>query len=220
MTHVSWAALYEGGTDQDYFDVLIPKVMEEIVATFGVRKSTIPGSPAIAFTRGTIEEVARHACEARDAFHLCFVHSDAGGRNLENRLESRSSSYCDRMHELCDWPLERCIVVAPKHETEAWILADGSAVVAALGYSGTPASIGLPATAAEAERLSDPKATIQQAIRQVRGRRRPIKASELYPAIAQRQSLIELRRTNAFARFERKLCLALAHIGCISWPQS
>jgi Domain of unknown function (DUF4276) len=220
MTYVSWGVLYEGPTDQVYFDVLIPRLMEDIVLSSGIRTSTIPSAPAVVLTRGTIEQVVKEACEARDAFHLCFIHSDTGGRNLEGMLEHRSTAYCERMHALCNWPPVRCIVIAPRKETEAWILADGSAVTSALGYSDTPTSIGLPATAAQAERVADPKATLKQAMQRVRGRRRPVSESDLFPAIAQRQSFSELRRTRSFRQFEQKLILGMADLGCVAWPQT
>jgi hypothetical protein len=37
----------------------------------------------------------------------------------------------------------------------------------------------------------------------------------LYPAIAQRQSFNELRRSRSFADFEKRLKVGLADIGCL-----
>jgi hypothetical protein len=207
--------MYEGPSDRVYFDVLIPRLMEEIVLSCGTRSSTIPDFPAVVLTRGTVEKVAREACDAKDAMHLCFIHSDVGGRNLELTLDARSVSYCEYMRRLCDWPPARCIAISPRKETEAWIVTDSSAVTSALGYRDTPESIGLPATAREAEGLADPKATLAKAIQRVRGNRRPIRNEELYPAIAQRQSFNELRRTRSFADVERRLKVGLADIGCL-----
>ena len=96
--------------------------------------------------------------------HLCFIHSDMGGRNLELTLEARSVSYCECMERLCGWPPARCIVISPRKETEAWMVTDSLAVTSALGYRDAPGSIGLPATPREAEGLADPKATLAKAI--------------------------------------------------------
>jgi hypothetical protein len=79
----------------------------------------------------------------------------------------------------------------------------------------TPASVGLPSTAAEAERLNDPKAVLHQAVGQVRGRRRPVDLGQIFPAIAQRQNLIELRKTASFATFEASVKAVLADLGCL-----
>jgi len=212
MTHVSWAALYEGATDAAYFDVLIPRMMEDIIVGRKLGPATIPLAPALNFPRKTPQEVAQRACAARAAFELLFIHADAGGRNLANGLAARSNAYCEAMQSHCDWPRVRCIVVAPRHETEAWVLADPDAVTAALGFRGRPESIGLPVSGTEAERLPDPKSVLGAAIRQVRGRRRRVEPGQLFPAIAQRQSVVQLRLAPSFARFDHNLAAALADL--------
>jgi hypothetical protein len=182
MTYVSWAALYEGETDAVYFDILIPRMMEEIVTSRGTRHSTIPTASAGRLRRGAVAEVAREACAASDAFHLVFIHADTGGRNLEGALQMRLYAYCEAMQALCSWPPVRCITIAPRHETEAWALADSQAVTSALGYLGPPDSIGLPSSADQAERLGDPKAVLAAAVTGVRGRRRPFDPKQIVTA--------------------------------------
>ena len=215
MSYVCWATLYEGTTDAAYFDILIPRMMEEIILAGGTRHATIPPAPAIRFHRSTTERVAREACAARDAFHLLFIHADTGGRAMRAGLGERSDAYCAAMQALCEWPPARCITILPEHETEAWILADPEAVLAALGFNGSPAAIGLPANARDAERLVDPKAALEAAANAARGRRRRAHAAQLGPAIAARQSLVHLRQAKSFAAFEGRLCAALADIGCL-----
>jgi hypothetical protein len=215
MTYLSWAVLYEGDTDAAYLDLLIPRLMDEIVMVHGVRHSTIPTAPAIRLRRAAVDEVAKEACQARDAFYLVFVHADTGGRNQEAGLELRADAYCEAMNALCDWPPVRCITISPRHETEPWILADSRAVTSALGYNGSPDSIGLPLSAVQAERLGDPKAVLSGAVDQVRGRRRHIDVKRIFPAIAQRQSFATLRQTKSFAAFEASLLAALSDLGSI-----
>jgi Domain of unknown function (DUF4276) len=215
MTYVSWAALYEGATDRAYFELLIPRVMEDIIMQLGTRHAIVPPSPAIILQRSTIEGVAKEACATKDAFHLLFIHADTGGRGLAGDLDARSFSYCEAIHSRCEFRAVRCITISPRHETEAWILADPQAVIAALGYVGSPASIGLPGSPVDAERLQDPKAVLMAAVRQVRGRRRPFDAKQLFPAIAQRQSLATLRKASSFVSFEANLQAGLRDIGCI-----
>ena len=215
MTYLSWAVLYEGSSDQAYFDVLIPRVMEELVIRDGVRNSTIPSSPSVRLRRGSVAETAEEACAARQAFHIAFIHADTGGRNLEAGMERRSVAYCEAMHAVCEWPPARCVSISPRHETEAWVLADPGAVVSALGFHGSATSIGLPANATEAERLVDPKAVLLTAVREVRGRRSSFNVSQIFPAIAQQQSFISLRESASFVRFEAALRGALADLGCV-----
>jgi len=215
MTYLSWAALYEGSTDQAYLELLIPRVMEDIILMHGIGHSTIPPAPAVRLRRGQVDEVAREACAARDAFYLVFIHADTGGRALAADIEDRSIRYCEAMHALCSWPRVRCVPISPRHETEAWILADPQAVTGALGYLGSFASIGLPGNASEAEGIGDPKAVLEDAVKHVRGRRRPFGVKEIFPAIAQRQSLAKLRQARSYVAFETCLRNALGDLGCI-----
>lgn len=215
MTYLSWAALYEGAIDEAYFEVLIPRVMEDLTLLHGTRNSIVPPAPAITLHRGPVAEVAHEACEAREAFHLVFIHADTGGRALEADLEERSTRYCEAMHAVCNWPLVRCITISPRHETEACMLADPQAVTEALGYLGSPESIGLPPDANRAERLGDPKAVLTAAMANVRGRRRQADIRQIAPAIAQRQSLAKLRRATSFVAFETSVRAALTDLGSI-----
>lgn len=218
MTYVSWAAHYEGTTDQLYFDVLIPRVMEDLLLTRGTRNSTVPAAPALMFKRGSNEAIAKELCASQTSFHIAFIHADTGGRNLAAGIDARGAGVCEVAHALCNWPADRCVVVAPRHEMEAWLLADPSAVCASLGYGGTPASVGLPPNAQAAERLVDPKATLTSAITQVRGRRGHLTAVQLFPAVAQRQSLDALREAPSFRNFEAKVAVALHSLGCLAAP--
>ena len=215
MTYVSWAALYEGETDRAYLEVLVPRVMEELVLRRGIRHSTIAAASAVRLQRGPVEKVAKEVCEAKDAFFIFLVHADTGGRALEAGIGNRSVTYCEAVVELCSWSPTRCVPILPRHEVEAWALADPQAVTAALGYTGAPDLIGLPDNGSQAERLGDPKATLASAVGQVRGRRRPFAAMQLLPAIAQRQSLDRLRQATSFAEFEARTVRALADLGCI-----
>ena len=189
--------------------------MEEITLQHGTRLSTIPSNPAVFVPRGSPAEVSRAACEAQAAFQLIFFHADTGGRNLEAGLDARAGAYCNAMREKCGWRAQRCIVIAPRHETEAWILADPNAVTAALGYNGNPAAIGLPANATAAEALIGPKQTLTDAVKAVRGGSRPFDAQQIAAAIAQCQSLANLRLGASFRAFERHLHLALADLRCV-----
>ncbi|MFL6741672.1 MAG: hypothetical protein ACJ8D6_05190 [Sphingomicrobium sp.] len=75
---------------------------------------------------------------------------------------------------------------------------------------------GLPATPQAAEKLADAKATLTQAIQEVRGRRRVYSTIELLPFIAQEQRLPRLRQLASFRRFESDLISALQSLSCIN----
>lgn len=212
--YLSWAVLYEGSSDAAYFNILIPRLIEELALT-GTSMLDIPRTPAIHLRRDGPQEVAKEACDAKDAFHLIFIHADTGGRHLAAGIAHRSDAYCEAMRTRCDWRSDRCITIAPNRETEAWILADPEAVLSALGYNGNAASLGLPNDAAAAERLRDPKDTLAQAVRQVRRRRNAPSVHTTYSAIAQRQSFDALRRSASFRLFEGKVRTAMVDLGCL-----
>jgi hypothetical protein len=217
MIYVSWAAYFEGVTDREYFRVLLPRVMQDIVAGGAIQSVTIPEDMlVIGASDRTVEAVAVEACNNRDSFHLWFIHADIGGRALEDGLASRSEAYADRAFQLCRLPKVRSINVAPKKETEAWVLADRRAVLEAFGLSAGYDTETLPRNPPECERLADPKVLLDEFATEVNRRRYRRGASFLYPTIGQRQDLAALRRMPSFNRFEADLRTALASLGCIA----
>lgn len=215
MRYISWAVLYEGPSDALYLDVLLPRTIRELISTEGVALVEIPDAPAVRLGRSGrgVHSVAVEACGARDAFDIVFIHADTGGRHVEQGLSNRSLAYCEAMTDCCDWPGERCVTVSPRHETEAWLLADDAAVAGALGFRGKSGSIGLPPDARTADQLGDPKQVLREAIAAVAGRRRSQRIDLLFPAIAQRQDLSRLRQSPSFQAFEERLRACLRTLG-------
>ncbi len=216
MTYVGWVAHYEGQGDAAYYDVLLPRVMDEITMLQATRAVIIPQTPALRLNVGrNVDQVAQELCRNSSSFHLIFIHADTGGRAQEAGIDDRAGAYCRAVSERCDWPQERCIAVQPRHETEAWLLADPEAVMGALGVAGEASRHGLPPNAAAAEALPDPKIVLSTAIRSV-GRRKPRRASTtLFARIAQMQRLDALRESRSFRNFEADLRVALVSLGCL-----
>lgn len=215
--YLAYALFCEGTSDFSYFEVLVPRVIELTILTHGRRPVDVPERPSLRLGRRdrTVDVVAEEACDGRDTFHLVFVHADTGGRGQLARLEERSTAYCNRMHELCDLPRERCVLLRPASMTESWALADPSAVLETLGYRGTPTELDLPRDAAQAETHPNPKACLDAALRSVRGPRRS-RGETLLPGIAQRQSIDALRQSDSFQRFERSLLAGLRDLGVVA----
>lgn len=217
MRYVSWATFYEGMSDALYLDVLLPRVIRDLIAREGTDLVEVADVAAVKLGESdrSVDKVAEEACAFREAYHVVFIHADTGGRALERGLPERADAYCAAFAARCDWPEDRCITITPRHETEAWLLADGRAVTSALGYSGDPSEVGLPANARAAERLQDPKQTLDAAMELVRGRRRRQRLDTIFPAIAQRQELVLLRRSASFAQFEERLRRCLQSLRCV-----
>ena len=106
------------------------------------------------------------------------------------------------------------MLLRPASMMESWALADPEAVLDALGYRGTPAELGLPVGAEQAEVHPDPKGCLDAALLAVRGSRRS-RGDSLLPAIAQRQSMDALRRSASFQELERSLRTALGDLGVL-----
>ena len=214
--YLAYALFCEGSSDFDYFEALIPRLVDDIVRDRGVRPVDTPSTPAFRLGQSgrSVDAVAEEACRNKDAILLVFIHADTGGSGQAGTLEGRSDAYCRKMREICGFLASRCVLIRPRHETEAWALADRTAVLDALGFTGPPERLGLPATAREAERLADPKGQLRTALRQFRGRRRRDEAA-LLPAIAQRQSVDALRGARSFIDFEGRLTTALEDVGAL-----
>ena len=214
--YLAYALFCEGPSDYSYFEVLLPRVIESIVLKVGRVTVDVPERPALRLGKKgrAVDEVAAEACDRREAFHIVFVHADTGGRGQLAKLGHRSSAYCQKMHELCEWRSERCVLLRPACMTESWALADPQAVLDSLGYRGTPSELGLPADAEQAEDHPNPKTCLGSALRTVRGTRRS-RVDALLPAIAQRQSMDALGRSKSFQEFEVGLQSALLDLGVL-----
>ena len=214
--YLSYAMFCEGNSDRDFLGILVPRVIETLIMSEGQISVDVAAQPIeIPYTSRRVEDVAKAACNAREAFYLFFVHADTGGRALDAALQNRSGAYCEEMRRLCAWPCDRCVVIAPRRETEAWVMLDHAAVAEALGFNGSLANHGMPRNAQECERLEDPKAQLDSVIRSVTGRRRRGSAIDLFPAIAGRLSIDVLRTAQSFTTFENRLRLALQSLGCL-----
>lgn len=208
MRYLSWAVLYEGQSDASYFDIMIHKLMLEMVCG-GDHVVSIPENPVRIRSRSIIG-FAREVCDNSDSFDILFIHLDAGGRSISQRISQTTSEYLAALKETCDWSDKRCVFVLPRHETEAWVLADAEAVCVALGYNGNPSGVGLPASASEAERIQDPKLCLNEVINQIRGgRHRKRGDRNVFAAVAQNQRIEILRGSESFSEFECRLRSAL-----------
>lgn len=217
MRVVTWAAFYEGSSDALYYDVLLPRLIRDLVTREGKHVVEVPDVPALRFGASgrTVGKVAAEACDFRAACDSVFIHADSGGKNSAQGIASRSEAYCVAMAARCNWPRQQCVTIIPCHETEAWLIADAQAVTDALGYRGDPADVGLPSDARAAERLGDPKLVLRAAIEQIAGRRRAKQIENVFPAIANRQRLEWLRRSTSFVDFEENLRICLRSLDCV-----
>ena len=208
---LSWSAFYEGRSDALYFNVLIPRLLEEIIREEGIRPCDVGILPSVEFgvSKRTFDVVAKEICDRKDEFHVIFIHADLGGRALGETVHQRREALINKAVEICEFNAALAVLLSPEKELEAWVLADHAAIMAAFGISEIPDGL-LPANPREAERLPDPKSTLQNITRVVSGGKRS--ASQILVRVAQEQNINELRRARSFQAFEKSLKGALKNL--------
>jgi len=213
--YLSWAAYYEGRTDSAYFNVLIPRLLEDILVDEGIRPYDVGITPSVEFgmNNRAFDAAASEICRRIAEFHLLFVHADYGGRALQQTIAERREALIQAAAFECAFDESTAVLLSPKKELESWAIADGQAVQAAFGVTSLPDGL-IPLTAHQAETVADPKVVLSDISRYV-GRRRH-DGNAMLVRIAQEQRFAVLRGAASFREFEESLKLALRHIGCIA----
>lgn len=213
--YLSWAAYYEGRTDSAYFNVLIPRLLEDILVDEGVRPYDVGTAPSVEFgmNNRAFDAAASEICRRLAEFHILFVHADYGGRALQQTIAQRREALIQAAAFECHFDESTAVLLSPKQELESWAIADGLAVQAAFGVTALPDGL-IPASPQQAELLADPKSLLGEISRYV-GRRRH-DGNGILVRIAQEQRFSELRKAASFRDFEGSLKAALRHIGCIT----
>lgn len=212
--YLSWSAFYEGTTDAQYFNVLIPRVLDDIIRERGKRPCDVGEYPAVEFgiRERSFNAVAEEICARKSEFHIIFVHADLGGRGQAVNVAQRRDQLIQKAQEKCGFDPRVAVMLSPEKELEAWALSDFAAVKTALGVKAIPGNL-MPATPEAAEKLLDPKAKLDGIVRSV-VRKRSV-ARQILVRIAQEQSIEELRRASSFRAFEVCLCEVLERQGFI-----
>ncbi|WP_447895244.1 hypothetical protein [Vreelandella sp. GE22] len=216
MTYIPWSVYVEGPTDLQYFNVIIPKTIEHILAGSDGPISTIPDYPVHEFgiPRDNFDDLAVQICAGSESFTLFFIHGDTGGRKLASKISDRTCSLCEKIEETCAFPKNRCIVVTPNRETEAWTLADRSAIRTVFGLSNDKKLSKLPKNPKDVESITDPKIPIQDFLNEL-STRKTRKNSKRWPfeRIAQEQSVDLLLEVPSFKSFYVNVTMALKELG-------
>ncbi|PJE36569.1 hypothetical protein CVM52_11265 [Pseudooceanicola lipolyticus] len=215
MTYISWGLYVEGRTDADYFNVLIPRMITHLLRGSDGPISLVPDLPAHTFgiPRLNLDAITEKVCEGSEAFHLFFVHGDTGGRAVAEQLEHRTCALCERIQASCDFRRDRCIVIAPNRETEAWTLADISAVRRVFGFTADAHLNNIPTTPTQVEHIQDPKRVTQEFLEVVSGTARRKRLRWPFENIAQEQNIDLLLQVPSFRTFSEALKVALRGVG-------
>ncbi len=160
-------ALYaEGPSDTRFLPIIIQRTARSITGQH--RSIDVLDLTIISKKQGACEECILHA--ARDAYgcHALIVHSDADDKTSVRAHKERIQPGFDLVlkfkssEEVC----EHLIPLIPVQMTEAWMLADGEALLDVIGANRGPQDLRLP-KASEVERDANPKRTLNEIVRNV-----------------------------------------------------
>lgn len=215
MNYLAWALFAEGATDIRYLETLLPRIVLQMVQQTDGPEAMVPDYPVDVFgvaCRG-FDVAANKICMASDAFQLLFVHGDTGSPAQERNLGNRTCALCARVETACGFMRDRCVIVAPRRETEAWCLADKAAIRSACGVGeGFDLSF-VPDAANTIEGIPDPKALMKRIQDTLSGGRRRRTPPIPYASLGQMQDLDRLRELPSFKAFELELFGALRTLG-------
>ena len=164
MNYLAWALFAEGPTDIRYLETLLPRIVLHLVHGTEGPEAMVPDYPVDVFGVGCrdLDAAAAKICMANDAFQLLFVHGDTGSPAQEQHLGNRTCALCVRVENECGLIRDRCVIVAPRRETEAWCLVDKAAIRSACGVGDGFDLSFIPDSANAIESIRDPKAIMKQ----------------------------------------------------------
>ena len=215
MRFLSLALYAEGPTDHAFLQNILYRLTHETAFRLSKRpveiaEDFVRGEPsgAASARKDRIEHAFANALSS-NAINLLFLHSDGGTDEAAARRE-RIDPFAT--YAKTRWPLMQSVPVVPIRETEAWAIADTSALIAELGTRKSAANLSLDESPLMAEREPSPKAKLRRAqgLARQRSRARTKQGIEGIPAgLGARVHLDTLRQLSAFKNLENDLEQAL-----------
>ncbi len=212
MRYLSVALYAEGPSDVEFLRPVLHRLCMECAAQSpeNVELSDILALDDLPEHRGFArdERIVQAALAAAGAWVVLFIHADAD-RDERAAREERIEPARRRLQAAFD-ARHQSVGVVPVRMTEAWALADPDALRAAFGSTASDDWLGLAdAVAHGADRLADPKRTLDAAFRVARPRRRLLSVVPYLGRIGESASLACLRRLPAFRQLDADLRDAL-----------
>ncbi|MBA3547756.1 MAG: DUF4276 family protein [Nannocystis sp.] len=207
MIYLRAALFAEGSSDYDFLLRLLNRLIEWIAAAL------YPGDYEVAETIGIdaprplqkgkrADRIAAACIEYEGLFELLVIHADGDTDPHAARTE-RIEPGIAALHAVTREQPIVAVPCIPVREIEAWMLADAGAFQERLGSKVAPALPGDP------EREGDPKAALQQILKDGGARRLP---ASIYAFFGERVALKTLRSLPAFQTFEAELTAAIREV--------
>jgi len=221
VRYVALALACEGSTDYEFLGPLLARHVETLIAEDGEENveigSVIPVLPSGRFGNSR-EGVSREFAEGRIFADILFLHTDGGG-DAKGAHQYRVDPLRSVLAELGETP--SLVAVVPVRETEAWMLADSSAIESTLGLNAGVVQI--TEKPKNVDSILDPKSELRriaQVVEANSGRRRNIRrrgdrVNRLYSTLAADVKFHLLREVPSFVQYETSLRSILVEKGLI-----
>jgi hypothetical protein len=195
----------EGSTDVRFLESIIQRTFEDIAAEcpFPVEVSAIQYIERIP---GNFADMVRTcAIKSVDLGVMIFcVHTDADAEDDQRAFVYKIIPAFESVRQITEDACKNLVAIVPVRMTEAWMLADTELLKAEIGTARSDHDLNIHCVP---ERVADPKAVIEEAIRLARAdfparRRRQLTLAELYQPIGQKIQLKKLERLAAYQKFK------------------
>lgn len=208
MRSLSCVLIREGPSDDWFLPILLRRALEELVVEF------FPACREVQEVRPLPEVGNQHPetmiktlKEERGTFDVVLYHHD-GAPPAKSQLVLGRIRQAYSASDLGE-PL---VPVVPMRETEAWVLADRTALVRALNLRRLNRE---PVSGSEAESCPDPKVVIDALLRDEAGLNPKKKGAlrNFYLSVAENAGIAELRKVPAFQQWWNDMIEALEGLG-------
>lgn len=199
----------EGSTDERFLRSVIQRSVEEIAFECNGQIEIFPVH-YIAHPQGDfVQIVTSYALEAEKAgvMVLC-IHVDADAPTDKQSRKNKIVPAFAAVQNIRDCLVcKNLVAIIPVQMMEAWMLSDKKLLQSELGTEKSFEGLGLNK---DPEAYSDPKKTIEDAIRIARQgmtkrRRQDLTIGELYQPIGQKISLVELEKLPSYQSFKEEI---------------
>jgi hypothetical protein len=219
----------EGRTDESFLPIIIQRTAKELLSLHGHPEIDVllPNVMSKPSSTSILEECILHAAHEAYGHHALIVHSDADDRGYKQTLVERFHPGYERVqrariseNNVC----EHLVPIIPVRMLEAWMLADSDALCHMMGTkvkkqaSKLPAILGIPAKAKLVESETDPKDTLNNAIKRAYPGQSRVWGSirgRLYEELAFKISLDRLYQVPSYQQFTHDLTTALKILNLI-----
>jgi len=179
LRYLGLALFAEGPTDHAFLAPLLQRLAGDLCCQHGQQLVEIGEEVYELSTPAGLRDAPRErrileaAWEAREAWTILFIHTDAGNDPHGARRE-RVEPAAERLLDALNGSRSQPVAVVPVRETEAWTLVDGEALRQVLGTQRSDEELALPDRPMDVERLLDPKSALRAVLNKSRGAQRGV----------------------------------------------